>query len=120
MHFLESIVIEGATCFTYCLSILCAKKTYHLKEYENLFLKELGILAQVNHPYIVNFICCSNGKVVKSDCFIAIKLMEKSFSKVIKDQENVYFSLPTLVDIVVQIAYGMWYLHNLMTLNHKM
>ena len=110
-HLLGVGVTEGAVCRTQWLGIPCAKKVYHLKEYENLFLKEAGILAGLNHPCIVNFICCSNGEA-EGDRFIAMELMEKSLLKVIEDQKNVHFSLPVLVDIIVQIAHGMWYLHD--------
>lgn len=110
-HFLGAGVTEGAVCRTQWLGIPCAKKVYHLKEYENLFLKEAGILAGLNHPCIVNFICCGNGEA-EGDRFIAMELMEKSLLKVIEDQKNVHFSLPVLVDIIVQIAHGMWYLHD--------
>ncbi|KAG0565391.1 hypothetical protein KC19_8G186800 [Ceratodon purpureus] len=93
------------------MGIPCAKKEFHLKEEEPLFLKEAGILSRLKHPCIVNFICCGNGEQ-RGDRFIAMELMEKSLFDLIEDQKGVRFSLPVVVDIMLQKARGMCYSHD--------
>ena len=39
--------------------------------------------------------------------------MEKSLFDLIQDQKGILFSLPVVVDIIMQIVRGMWYLHDL-------
>ncbi|KAG0609411.1 hypothetical protein M758_8G181900 [Ceratodon purpureus] len=97
-------------CSTEWMGIPCAKE-FHLKEEEPLFLKEAGILARLKHPCIVNFICCDNGEQ-RGDRFIAMELLEKSLFDLIEDQKGVRFSLPVVVDVILQIARGMCYLHD--------
>ena len=93
------------------MGIPCAKKEFHEKEYEPLFLKEASILARLKHPCIVNIICCGNGDQ-KGDRFIAMELMEKSLYDLIVDQRGIYFPIHVVVDIIVQMARGMCYLHD--------
>ncbi|KAG0564268.1 hypothetical protein KC19_8G097200 [Ceratodon purpureus] len=100
----------SGVCSTKWMGIPCAKKVFHFKEFEKIFLKEASILAHLKHPCIVNFFCCSNGEK-KGDRFIAMELMEKSLFELIVDQRGVYFSLPVVVDFMVQMARGMCYLH---------
>lgn len=100
----------GGVWSTEWLGIRCAKKEFHLKEYEGLFLKETSIMAYLKHPCIINFICCGNGQG-RGDRFIAMELMEKSLFDLIEDQKDKRFSLPMVLDIIVQIARGMCYLH---------
>ena len=109
-HYLGSGSSGSGVCSTKWMGIPCTKKDFHLKEFEPIFLKEASILAHLKHPCIVNFICCGNSKD-KGDRFIAMELMEKSLADFILDQGAVYFSLPIVVDIMVQIARGMCYLH---------
>ncbi|KAG0577469.1 hypothetical protein KC19_5G158600 [Ceratodon purpureus] len=104
-------ITEGGVCKTEWLGVPCARKEYHAKAYEVLFLKEAGILAHLKHPSIIDFICCSNGEE-KRDRFIAMELMEKSLLDIIEKQKDVYFPLPVVFDVVVQIAHGMCYLHD--------
>ncbi|KAG0583454.1 hypothetical protein KC19_3G137200 [Ceratodon purpureus] len=101
----------SGVCSTKWLGIPCAKKEFHQQEAESSFLKEAGILAHLKHPNIVNFLCCGNGQE-RGDRFIAMELMEKSLSNLIDDQKDTYFSLPVVVDIIIQIARGMCYLHD--------
>jgi serine/threonine protein kinase len=92
------------------LSIPCAKKIFD-EGFEKTFLKEMGILIHLNHPRIVNFICCGNDQG-PGNRFIALELMNKSLSTLIKEQNEVPFSLPVVLDIIVQMARGMRYLHD--------
>ncbi|KAG0608276.1 hypothetical protein M758_8G093400 [Ceratodon purpureus] len=100
----------SGVCSTKWMGIPCAKKVFHLKEFEQIFLKEASILAHLKHPCIVNFFCCGNGEK-KGDRFIAMELLEKSLFELIVDQRGVHFSLPVVVDFMVQMARGMCYLH---------
>ncbi|KAG0577406.1 hypothetical protein KC19_5G154000 [Ceratodon purpureus] len=96
------------------LGVPCAKKEFHGQDSDPFFLKEAGILAHLKHPCIVNLICCGNG-LTKGDRFIAMELMEKSLFHLIeeqKEQKGVPFSLPVAVDMMVQIARGVCYLHD--------
>lgn len=104
----------GGVCSTEWLGIPCAKKIYHFKEHEIFFLKEAGILAHLKHPGIVNFFCCGNHGEEIGKRFIAMELMEKNLYNVIEDQilKGVYFPLHVVLDIIMQIARGMWYLHD--------
>jgi serine/threonine protein kinase len=102
---------SSGVCSTKWMGMPCAKKEFHDQESESFFLKEAGILACLKHPCVVNFFCCGNGEE-RGDRFIAMELMEKSLSKLIEQQRNDYFPLSVVVDIMVQMARGMWYLHN--------
>ncbi|KAG0598648.1 hypothetical protein M758_12G090800 [Ceratodon purpureus] len=100
----------SGVCSTTWLGVPCAKKEFHAQASERFFLEEAGILAYLKHPCIVNFFCCGNGKE-KGDRFIAMELMEKSLLDLIEGQRDMHFSLPVVVDIILQIARGMCYLH---------
>ena len=101
----------GCISRTIWLGIRCAKKVFDQdKGIEKLFLKEVGILAHVNHPRIVKFFCCDNGKW-KGQCLIAIELMENSLFNVTKGHKDLHFSLH-VVDIMGQMACRMFYLHD--------
>ncbi|KAG0577402.1 hypothetical protein KC19_5G153600 [Ceratodon purpureus] len=110
-HFLGAGAGANGVCRTTWLGIPCAKKEFHGQESETFFLKEAGILAHLKHPCIVNLICCGNG-LKKGDRFIAMELMEKSLFHLIVEQKGVRFSLPVAVDMMVQIARGVCYLHD--------
>ncbi|KAG0612872.1 hypothetical protein M758_6G058800 [Ceratodon purpureus] len=110
-HFLGAGSGANGVCRTTWLGIPCAKKEFHGQESETCFLKEAGILVHLKHPCIVNLICCGNG-LKKGDRFIAMELMETSLFDLIEEQKNVLFSLPVAVDMMVQIARGVCYLHD--------
>jgi serine/threonine protein kinase len=108
-HFLGAGSGASGVCSTEWLGIPCAKE-FHGQESEHFFMKEAGILAHLKHPCIVNFICCGNG-LERGDRFIAMELMEKSLYNLIEDHKNVPFSCHVVVDMMVQIARGVCYLH---------
>ncbi|KAG0616856.1 hypothetical protein M758_5G146300 [Ceratodon purpureus] len=101
---------SGVCCTTWH-GIPCAKKVFHGQDSETSFMKEAGILAHLKHPCIVNLICCGTG-LKKGDCFIAMELMEMSLFDLIEEQKGVRFSLPVAVDMMMQIARGVCYLHD--------
>jgi serine/threonine protein kinase len=88
-----------------------AKKVFLGEGFENFFLKEAAILAHLNHPRIVNFYCCGNDYWKGEGHFITMELLETSLSNLIEKQSKP-FSLPVAIDIIVQIARGMCYLHD--------
>lgn len=102
----------GFVCSTTWLGVPCAKKVFFAKGFESSFLKEAGISALLKHPCIIDFICCGND-LESGDCFIAMEHMEKSLFELINDwKEGDNFSVPIAIDIIVQIARGMCYLHD--------
>lgn len=95
----------------------CARKVQILGDSEGgdkIFKKEVAILARVNHPNVVKLICCGR-KPRKLKCFIAMELLDTSLENLIKKLSNdgtrAPFPLPAAVDIILQIAKGMSYLH---------
>ncbi|KAG0616848.1 hypothetical protein M758_5G145700 [Ceratodon purpureus] len=100
----------SGVCSTTWLGIPCAKKEFHGEEIESIFLKEAGILAHLRHPCIVDMICCGNG-LERGDRFIAMELMERSLFDLIQEQKGVPFPLSVAVDMMVQMARGVRYLH---------
>ncbi|KAG0612669.1 hypothetical protein M758_6G044400 [Ceratodon purpureus] len=96
------------------LGIPCAKKVFQGVNIVSgndtcIFSKEAGILAYLNHPRVVKFFCCGSGQET-GDGFIAMELMEMSLCDLIRKQIKP-FPLPVAVDIIMQIARGMCYLH---------
>ena len=105
--------VEKTTWF----GLPCAKKVQVLGEMEDgdkSFKKEVGILASVNHPNVVKFICCCR-KQEKRKCFIAMELLDTSLEELIEEVSNggtrTPFPIQVAMDIILQIAKGMSYLH---------
>jgi serine/threonine protein kinase len=95
----------------------CAKKVQVLGAMEDgakFFKKEVAILASVNHPNVVKFICCGR-KPKKLTCFIAMELLDTNLEELIKEVSNggtrTSFPIQVAMDIILQIAKGMSYLH---------
>jgi serine/threonine protein kinase len=111
-RFLGSGSGASGVCSTTWLGVPCAKKEFHGQEYDSSFMKEAGILAHSKHPNIVNFICCGND-VGRGDRFIAMELLEMSLSDLIEKhkQKDEHFSILVAVDMMMQIACGVCYLH---------
>ena len=113
--FLEVGPAPVVFCKAQWLGIPCAKKEFHTEVEMAIFVREAGILYRLSHPNIVNFFCCSNGPE-KGQCFIGMELMQMSLSDLIRDQAKKGrkpFPLSVALDIIVQIARGMCYLHDL-------
>ena len=106
--------VEKTTWF----GLPCAKKVQNLGEPieggDKIFKKEVAILARANHPNVVKFICCGQ-KPEKRKCFIAMELLDTSLEKLIENVSNCGtnppFSIKVAMDIILQIAKGMSYLH---------
>ncbi|KAG0631555.1 hypothetical protein M758_1G261900 [Ceratodon purpureus] len=111
----------GAICVsrTKFLGIPCAKKCFLHYEGDLTFWEEASLLASLNHPNIVKFFCCGSTAMISQgeskQCFIGMELLEMSLDEVIKRQAKERQPFPILValDIILQMARGMLYLHDL-------
>ena len=117
----HSILIGSGVCGsvekTSWFGLPCANKMQVLGEMEDgdkSFKKEVGILASVNHPNVVKFICCCR-KQEERKCFIAMELLDTSLEDLIEEVSNggtrTPFPIQVAMDIIIQIAKGMSYLH---------
>ena len=107
---------SGATCVgkSTWLGIPCAKKIFTAGVNEATFVNETRILVRLNHPNVVKFFCCGNDR--KGHYFIAMEIMDTSLSAIIESraQNRQPLFLPIVaLDIIVQIARGICYLHDL-------
>ena len=106
--------VEETTWF----GLPCAMKVQGLDERlengDKTFKREVAILASVNHPNVVKFICCCR-KQEERKCFIAMELLDTSLEELIKEVSNggtrTPFPIQVAMDIILQIAKGMSYLH---------
>ena len=108
---------SGATCVgkSTWLGIPCAMKVFTAGVDETTFINETRILVRLNHPNIVKFFCCGNDPW-KGHYFIVMEIMDTSLSASIEsrtDNREPLFSPIVALDIIVQIARGMCYLHDL-------
>lgn len=99
-----------------------AEKTMPGKNEGNLpdFDREVSILARQSHPYIVRLLCYVKGG---RNCSIVQELMDKDLSRLIEERMELDkdeareiprkfpFSVDEVVNIMLQIAEGMDYLH---------
>ncbi|KAK9143934.1 hypothetical protein Syun_013334 [Stephania yunnanensis] len=75
----------------------------------------ISIISSFSHPNVMHFLCgfCDEEK---KECFLLMELMSKDLSSYIKEscgpRKRIPFSLPIAVDIMLQIARGMEYLHS--------
>lgn len=113
---------SGAVHKVMWFDIPCAKKQFKdLEGREDAgdeFHREASILASLNHPNIVKFLCYKNNcsdLLKRWECFIAMEWMENNLDEVIRDRScgksGAPFPVLVAVDIMLQVAYGMSYLH---------
>ncbi|KAG8391916.1 hypothetical protein BUALT_Bualt01G0236700 [Buddleja alternifolia] len=85
-------------------------------EIEPLF-PEISRELSLSHPNIMHIFCGFTDEE-KKECFLITELMHKDLSRYIKEncgsgsRKRVPFSLPAAVDLMLQIARGMEYLHS--------
>ena len=76
---------------------------------------EISGLLSLSHPNITQFLCGFTDEE-KKECFLLMELMNKDLSSYMKEisgpRKRNPFSLPVLVDLMLQIARGMEYLHS--------
>ncbi|XP_058096067.1 uncharacterized protein LOC131241296 [Magnolia sinica] len=78
-------------------------------------IPEISRLSSLAHPNIMHFLCGFSDEE-KKECFLVMELMSKDLYSFIKEicspRRRVPFTLPVAVDIMLQIARGMEYLHS--------
>ena len=114
----ESEPLGGNVCKTTWLDVPCAKKFFKDEMQEDEWLAEAKILASLNHPNIVKFICCNKYETeysIRGAISLrwrkwkpALVLLLESLKK-----EGAQLSLFLALDIILQIAHGMCYLHDI-------
>lgn len=76
---------------------------------------EISHLSSLSHSNIMHFLCAFSDEEMK-ECFLVMELMNKDLGSFIKElcgpRKKVPFSLPVAVNIMLQIARGMEYLHS--------
>ncbi|KAH9548261.1 hypothetical protein CY35_11G078900 [Sphagnum magellanicum] len=93
------------------LGLPCAKKVFMGAENVS-FKKEADILAALKHPNIIQLFCCTTDA---KSCSLVMELMSTDLRKLMDDRmpdpDHVPFSLPVAVDIMLQVARGLKYIH---------
>lgn len=96
----------------------CAKKSFICtsEEHKHEFQKEAGVMARLNHPHVVKFICCQRHEDSK-EWAIVMEYMPMNLEEFIKqhvrssDTREFPFTPMAALHIISQIASGMDYLH---------
>jgi ribosomal protein S24E len=102
----------GAVFESVWLGLPCAQKVF--KGAENVsFKKEADILGTLKHPNIIQLFCCTTDA---KSCSLVMELMSTDLrnfmDEKMKDPKHVVpFSLPVAVDIMLQVARGLKYMH---------
>ncbi len=92
----------------------CAEKSFNPFDNEDQkrdFANEVGIMANLNHPHIVQLICCHQDS---TKCSILMELMPTNLERHIKERKVSHqypFTPQAAIDIMLQIAFSMEYLH---------
>jgi len=89
----------------------CAKKVFMDAE-DVSFKKEADILAALKHPNIIQLFCCTTDA---KSCSLVMELMSTDLRNLMDDRmpdpDHAPFSLPVAVDIMLQVARGLKYMH---------
>nr|XP_011463958.1 PREDICTED: mitogen-activated protein kinase kinase kinase 7-like [Fragaria vesca subsp. vesca] len=76
---------------------------------------EISTLLSLSHPNVLQYLCGFYDED-KKECFLVMELMSKDLRCYMKEncgaRRQILFSLPVVVDIMLQIARGMEYLHS--------
>jgi serine/threonine-protein kinase/endoribonuclease IRE1 len=80
--------------------------------YQEIFKREIAALSGLHHPHIMHLVCCAEEK---KKCSYVMELMDMTLSQGL---ENSKLSLVRGVDVMLQIAQGINYLHS-MDLVHR-
>ncbi|XP_059645067.1 receptor-like kinase LIP1 [Cornus florida] len=76
---------------------------------------EISLVLSLSHPNIMQYLCGFYDEE-KKEGFLIMELMSKNLSTFIKEncgqRKRIPFSLPVMVDVMLQIARGMEYLHS--------
>ncbi|XP_050379913.1 LOW QUALITY PROTEIN: light-sensor Protein kinase-like [Argentina anserina] len=78
-------------------------------------LPEISSLLSLSHPNIVHCLCAFTDEE-KKECFLIMELMNKDLGSYIKEiygpRKRIPFTLHVAIDLMLQIARGMEYLHS--------
>jgi serine/threonine protein kinase len=100
----------------------CAKKSFicYTEKAKREFEKEAGIMANLNHPHVIKFICCQRDEDSK-ECAIVMEYMPMNLQEFIERHVKQHvvsnhtrrfpFTPMAALHIISQIASGMDYLH---------
>ncbi|KAI3954971.1 hypothetical protein MKW98_004974 [Papaver atlanticum] len=85
-------------------------------EIQEPLMRDISVLSSLAHPNVSNVFCGFSDEE-KKECFMITELMNKDLSSYIKEicgpRKRIPFTVPVAVDIMLQIARGMEYLHSL-------
>jgi hypothetical protein len=81
-------------------------------ECKEIFKREIAALSGLHHPHIMHLVCCAEGK---KKCAYIMELMDMTLSRML---ENSQLSLVRRLDVMLEIAEGINYLHR-MDLVHR-
>ncbi|CAM6062195.1 unnamed protein product [Sphagnum tenellum] len=100
---------QGSTCIVYDTTWL--GETYAMKTprygYPQFLKQEIAVLAGLHHPHIMCVVCCAEEK---KKCLYIMECMDMSLARML---EYCPLSLVCCVDLMLQIAEGMNYLHSM-------
>jgi tRNA A-37 threonylcarbamoyl transferase component Bud32 len=90
-----------------------AEKCFHGSENEEAMRKEASLLAGLSHPNILPLFCCS---IRDHSCSLVMELMDGDLHELMEvlvynESQDAPFQLLEAVDIMLQVAEGMNYLH---------
>ncbi|KAJ0052907.1 hypothetical protein Pint_00543 [Pistacia integerrima] len=78
-------------------------------------IPEISSLLSLSHPNILHFLCGFTDEE-KKECFLVMELMSRDLQSCVKEiccpRRRIPFSLPVAIDLMLQIARGMEYLHS--------
>jgi serine/threonine protein kinase len=80
--------------------------------YQEIFKREIVALSGLHHPHIMHLVCCVEEK---QKCAYIMELMDMTLSQMLENSE---LSLVRCLDVMLQIAEGINYLHS-MDLVHR-
>jgi serine/threonine protein kinase len=111
-EFLGHGSFESVSQYTF-FGMACAEKSFNaLLDDEEIcdFGNEVGVMVRLNHPNVVQLICCHQDCIKAS---IVMELMPTNLEKHIKERKDSHkpFTPQAAVDVMSQIASGMQYLH---------
>ncbi|CAK9860842.1 unnamed protein product [Sphagnum jensenii] len=103
---------SGAVYKSVWLGLSCAQKVFTGAENVS-FKKEADILGTLKHPNIIKLFCCTTDA---ESCSLVMELMSTDLRKLMDEKMKVRkhvvpFSLPVAVDIMLQVARGLKYMH---------
>ncbi len=75
-----------------------------------IFKQEIAALGGMDHPHIMRLVCCTEGPATR-DCSYLMEFMDMTLFGIL--EEHQILCLLQAVDLMLQVAEGMKYLHNI-------